>query len=204
MSGLSRKGTGSGLANCIKMLVKSFGESGGLSRAFLDTGKSMTNGRDIAPESLGKVRERVGLGLQCKPSRERTRFGGQAGAAGGEQRFLGQPVAAARIGKDFFHWRRAMAGGLGFQNPFNEILLANDPGVGVSAVECFVVPISLTFIDEADVAGACDVNTGAELPQHPVGDQPGQGLASEIGPVTAVGVSAGCLTMRARTGLRWR
>ena len=32
-------GTGSGLANCIKMFVKGFGESGGLSRTFFETGE---------------------------------------------------------------------------------------------------------------------------------------------------------------------
>lgn len=184
---------GSGLANCIKMFVKGFGESGGLSRTFFETGESMTDSRDIAPEGLGKGCKRSGFGPERKPCRERTCFGGQTRAAGGEQRFLGQPVAAARIGKDFFHWRRAMSNRRGFQNPFNEILLANDPGVGVSAIECFVVPLGLSIIDEAVVAGACDVNTGAELPQYPVGGQPGQHLAFEIGPVTAVGVSAGLL-----------
>ena len=190
---LTTRGAGSGLANCIKMFVKGFGESGGLSRTFFETGESMTDSRDIAPEGLGKGCKRSGFGPERKPCRERTCFGGQTRAAGGEQRFLGQPVAAARIGKDFFHWRRAMSNRRGFQNPFNEILLANDPGVGVSAIECFVVPLGLSIIDEAVVAGACDVNTGAELPQYPVGGQPGQHLAFEIGPVTAVGVSAGLL-----------
>ncbi|MGH8710752.1 MAG: hypothetical protein ACREVA_05480, partial [Burkholderiales bacterium] len=41
-----RKGTmGSGLANCIKVPVEGFGESRGLSRAFLDTGEGMAEGR---------------------------------------------------------------------------------------------------------------------------------------------------------------
>ena len=184
---------GSGLANCIKMFVEGFGESGGLSRACFETGESMTNGSDIAPEGLGEGSKRRSFGLERKPGRERTRFGGQPRPAVGEQLLLAHAVAAAHIRDDFRHRGRAMAGRFDFQNCFNEIFLANDARVGAPAVERLVVPFSLTLIDEARVAGARNVDTGAELPQHPVGGQPGQRLVSEIGPVTAVGVSGSLL-----------
>lgn len=43
---------GSGLANCIKMPNEGFGEGGGLSRTFFDTGQSMAERREVASEAL--------------------------------------------------------------------------------------------------------------------------------------------------------
>ncbi len=182
---------GSGLANCIKMFVESFGESSGLSRTFLKAGKGMTESGDIASERLSERSKCRGFGLERKPGRERTRFGGQARPAIGKQLLLAHVVVAAHVRDDFRQRGRAMAGGFDFQNRFDEILLANDPGVGSPAVESLVVPFSLTVVNEANVTGAGSVDPRAELSQHPIGGQPGKRLVSEIGPVTAVGVSGG-------------
>ena len=53
-----------------------FGESGGLSRTFLETG--MTEGGDIASECLGEGRERSRLALERKPGGKRTRVSRRA------------------------------------------------------------------------------------------------------------------------------
>ena len=132
----------------------------------------MTESGDIAPECLGEDGKRSGFGLERKPGRERTRFGGQPHPAVGEQLLLAQVVAATHMRDDFRHPGRAMAGRFGFQNLLDEILFANNPGVGLTAVERLVVPVSLTLIHEPNVTRAREVNTGAELPQHPIGGQP--------------------------------
>jgi pimeloyl-ACP methyl ester carboxylesterase len=77
--------TGSGLANCIKVSAKSFGESRRLSRTFLDAGEGMTERGDIAPEGLGERGEWGRLSLERKPGDQRARLRGLPRPAGGEE-----------------------------------------------------------------------------------------------------------------------
>ena len=87
---------GSGLANCIKVPAEGFGESGGLSRTFFETGERVAESGDIASEGLRQRGQRRGVGLQCQPGEERARLGRQSRAAcvfptalwtGGKQRW---------------------------------------------------------------------------------------------------------------------
>ena len=157
----------------------------------IEAGEGMTEGRDIAAEGLGECRERSGAGLKREPGDECARLGGQSRAAGGEQLFLAQAIAAADVGHYFIDRGCAPAGGFGLEDRLDEILLTHHAGIRLSAVERVVVPFGLALLDETGVAGAGSAEADAELPQHPVGGEPRQSLVTEIGPVTTIDVSSG-------------
>ena len=131
----------------------------------IEAGEGMTEGRDIAAEGLGECRERSGAGLKREPGDECARLGGQSRAAGGEQLFLAQAIAAADVGHYFIDKEGVQpAGGLQLEDRLDEILLTHHAGIRLSAVERVVVPFGLALLDETGVAGAGSAEADAELP----------------------------------------
>ena len=182
---------GSGLANCIKVPAEGFGESGRMSRAFFDSGDGMAQGGDIASKGLDERGERGGLGLDCQPGEQRARLGGQSRPSNSQEFFLVQAVATAHIGQQFSDQRRTVAGGWGFEDRFDKILLAHDARIGLSPVERRIMALRRPFVDESRKTCAGDSYTGTKLSQDPVGGKPRQVLSSEISPETAMGVGGG-------------
>src|SRR5512146_3518427 len=146
------------------MLVKGVGEGGGLSRMFFNTGDGVAERGDIASEALGERGEGGGLGLECEPGDPRARRGRPARAACGEQRLFAEPVTAADMSEESSYGGHPGSLRCGFEDGFDEILLAHDAGIGLAAVEDLIVAFSPAFMNEAGIAGAGHAKTGGERP----------------------------------------